>query len=88
MAYQQRETLTTDNNLGTVAITLLPGAMQVDVVMRMSRADFLRGRPPIKCLDLEDRYIISVSQAVGQTVQQALGYEAANFISIDDVLMI
>jgi hypothetical protein len=87
MAFQQ-DYLTVDNNLGTVAITILPGAMQVDLALRMNRGDFFKGKPAHGCLNLEDRYILDVVQTIGQTVQQGLGYEAANFIDIASIRMI
>jgi hypothetical protein len=88
MAVLQDGYLTPDQNLGTVAVTTQPGAIQIDIVMRMNRADYLLGKSPIECLSLEDRYIPALVQGTGQTRQQALGYQPANFIDIADIQMI
>jgi hypothetical protein len=88
MALIQDGYLAVDNNLGTVAVTILPGAMQVDMVLRLNRSDFLEGKSPIECLELEDRYIIALVQATGQSIQEGLGYQPANFIDPADVLMV
>jgi hypothetical protein len=88
MAIVQDGYLTVDNNLGTVAITPLPGAIQADIVLRMNRSEFLRGKPPHECLNLEDRFIVALVQATGQSIQQGLGYQPANFINPADVEMI
>ncbi len=68
-----------DINRGTIAVTTLPGALQVDIVMRLRREDYLLGKSPINCLILEDRYMLAVL-STGQSAQAALGYPAANFI--------
>jgi hypothetical protein len=88
MAILQDGYLTVDNNLGTVAITTLPGAFQADVVLRMNRSDYLKGKPPHECLNLEDRFIVALVQATGQSIQQGLGYQPANFIDPANVEMI
>lgn len=88
MAIPEGGYLTTDNNLGTVAMTMLPGAVQFDVILRQSRPAYLAGKSPIESQDLEDRYIVALSQSTGQTRQQALGYQAANFINPADVGML
>jgi hypothetical protein len=77
-----------DINRGTVAITTLPGAIQADVVLRMNRVDFLKGKSPIECLSLEDRYLFALLQSTGQSIQHGLGYEPANFIDPADIQMI
>jgi hypothetical protein len=88
MALLQNGYLAVDNNLGTVAITTLPGAFQADVVLRMNRSDFLKGKSPLECLNNEDRFIVALVQATGQSIQQGLGYQPANFINPVDVEMI
>jgi hypothetical protein len=88
MAIFQSGYLTVDNNLGSVAITTLPGAIQADVILRMNRKSFLEGKPPHECLDLEDRFIAALVQSTGQSLQQGLGYQPANFIDPADVEMI
>lgn len=80
--------IATDQNLGTVAITILPGAMQVDIILRLNREDFLKGLSPINCLNLEDIYLPTYVLAGNQTLQSALGYEATNFIDTADITMV
>jgi hypothetical protein len=80
--------LAVDQNLGTVAITPQIGAIQIDVVMRMNRDDFLSGKSPIECQNLEDRYVMGAAEDSDQTLQQALGYQPTNFIDFADILMV
>jgi hypothetical protein len=77
-----------DINRGTVAITILRGAIQADVVLRMNREDFLKGKSPIECLNLEDRYLFALLEGTSQSIQHGLGYEPANFINPADIQML
>lgn len=78
----------TDNNLGTIAMTMLDGAVQFDVIMRENRESYLDGKSSINSLDLQDRYLILKVEGTDLTAQEGLGYLPANFIDLSDVGML
>jgi hypothetical protein len=83
-----------DQNLGKVTTTIiqttktLQGSTRHEGIIRLNPGRYKKGEGLLSCLELEDEYYKAVTQDGSQTMQEALGYLATNFINPSNIIFV